>query len=98
MLDRLADNVARLEKLRDDLRDALDLAAESGAGTVAQLAAQYRATLADLLVLSPPAATGPVSKLDELKERRAFRDNNEDRPPAAKTVSPARATGGKRGA
>jgi hypothetical protein len=99
-VERLPDTIARYEKLRDDLRDALDDAKAAGAGTVAQLAAQYRAVCADLLVLDPPPVvqTGPVSKMDELKERRARRDADEDGPPAAAPARPARAKGGKRGA
>jgi len=68
--DRKTDTIERLEHLRDDLRGAMDAAILAGAGTVAQISAQYRATLAELLALSPPAESGPKSKLDELKERR----------------------------
>lgn len=96
--DRSADTIKRLEALRDDLRGALDEARSAGAGTVAQLSAQYRATLAELLALSPPVKSGPVSKLDELKERRARRIPGEDRPSEAAAASPARQAGGKRGA
>ena len=96
--ERLEDTIARFEQLRDDLRDALDEAKRAGAGTVAQLSAQYRAVCNDLLELDPPAATGPVSKLDELKERRARRDSPEAGPPTPAPVGTARKAGGKRGA
>ena len=58
------DRRAALEQLRDTLAGLLDT---TDAQVHAQLAAQYRATLADLAALSPGAAKGGV---DELKKRR----------------------------
>ena len=57
-----------LEVSRDTLAAAIDHAAQSGAGTLAQLQAQYRATLAELDELTE----GKTRKagVDELKRRR----------------------------
>jgi hypothetical protein len=65
---RSGDRRAALEALRDTLASLLDT---SEAQVHAQLAAQYRATLADLAALTPSASKGGV---DELKSRRASKD------------------------
>jgi hypothetical protein len=97
-LGRVEDTIVRLERLRDDLRVALDVASANQAGTVAQLAAQYRAVCDRLLELdSPLVVVAPVSKLDELRERRG-RDDREGGVSAAASVHVAGKAGGKRGA
>jgi hypothetical protein len=84
------DHRDRLELLRDQLSDALASAAETNPNMLPQLAAQYRATLADLAAL--PAVDGAVSKRDELKERRASRQSATEASPVAGSAK------GKRGA
>jgi len=74
--------MARIDDLRDlreILRDALD---EASVGVKAQIAAQYRATLAEIDELE--AADAPAvpkgSGLDALSERRAARAAGAARP------------------
>lgn len=83
---RSNDRRRALEQLRDTLAAALDVAEPN---VQAQIAAQYRAALAELAGLPD---TGRVNKRDELAARR------QDRQAAAKAVEPARAKGKKRGA
>lgn len=68
--------MARLDRLRD-LADGLESAlAEASIGVKAQLAAQYRATLAEIDELE--RASAPAEKgtgLDELTARRAARQS-----------------------
>jgi hypothetical protein len=74
--------VARIDDLRDlrgILREALD---EASVGVKAQIAAQYRATLAEIDELekaSAPAAPEGTG-LDELNQRRAARAAGTARP------------------
>lgn len=73
------DRIARLRALADDLEASL---AEASVGVKAQLAAQYRATLAeidDLERASAPAAP-KGSGLDEVSQRRAARGAGAARP------------------
>ncbi len=86
MDDPNADRRERLERLRDQLADAI---AGAEANMLPQLAGQYRATLADLAALPP--VVGKVSVKDELKARR------EGRIAKATTPQPARRKGVKRG-
>lgn len=83
---RTNDRRRALEQLRDTLAAALDSAEPN---VQAQLAAQYRAALAELAGLPD---TGRVSKRDELAARR------QDRQSAATAVKPAAGKGKKRGA
>lgn len=62
---RTGDQRKALEALRDTLAQLLDV---TEAQVHAQLAAQYRATLADLAALDVPATS--KSTVDQLKERR----------------------------
>lgn len=82
------DQLKALEVARDTLAEAIDVAHEANAGTVAQLVAQYRNTLADIAAL-----TGDVeeegSKLDAIVLKLA--DGNSSRSGAAADRS--RATG-----
>ena len=64
------DHRAALEALRDTLASLLDT---SEANVHAQLAAQYRATLADLAALDNVAAK-PKGLRDELKAKRDAKD------------------------
>jgi len=68
-----------LRDLRDILRDALD---EASVGVKAQIAAQYRATLAEIDELE--AASAPAapkgSGIDEVNARRAAREAGAARP------------------
>ena len=67
-----------LRELRGILRDALD---EASVGVKAQVAAQYRATLAEIEELekaSAPAAP-KGSGLDEVSQRRAARSSGASR-------------------
>lgn len=68
--------MARIDRLRD-LADLLEASlAESTVGVRAQIAAQYRATLAEIEDIEQ--ATAPAEKgtgLDELTERRAARES-----------------------
>lgn len=65
--------IDRLNDLADKLEEALD---EASVGVKAQIAAQYRATLAEIDEIegaSPAARKG--TGLDELNERRAARQS-----------------------
>lgn len=68
-----------LKGLRGILREALD---EASVGVKAQIAAQYRATLAEIEELEKASATGAPkgSGLDEVSERRAARSAGAARP------------------
>lgn len=70
------DHLKALEATRDTLAEALDAAMESGAGTVAQIAAQLRATLAEVASLKAKGTKGQVE--DEVAKRRAARDDTFD--------------------
>lgn len=63
------DRLARLVVLRDQLQDALSVAAEVNPNMLPQLAGQYRATLVEIseLVAKAPAVK---STQDQLRERR----------------------------
>jgi hypothetical protein len=63
-----------LKALLDLLADDLEKARQNGSGTVAQLAAQYRATLADIAALDAASPPAEVSALDEITARRTARD------------------------
>lgn len=77
------DALAALERVRDTLAEAIDGAVNRGDGTVAQLVAQYRATLADIDALKRTAPT-EVSELDRIRARREARDGDPaDHPRAA---------------
>lgn len=79
------DRRTRLMKLRDDLEVAMESA---GTGVLAQLAAQYRATLADLAALDEPA--DEVTLADELAARRTGRGAGTNAPaPARRITKPA---------
>lgn len=65
------DHRAALEALRDLLAEDLAAARRAGTGTVAQIAAQYRATLAELAALPP--SDRQRDTVDELKAARAKR-------------------------
>ena len=62
--------VERLRALADDLEAALT---EAPVGVKAQLAAQYRATLAELDVLDAAASDKDGDPVDEITARRAAR-------------------------
>ena len=68
-----------LRELRGILREALD---EASVGVKAQLAAQYRATLAEIEEIEGAAApvAGEGTGLDELNARRAAREAGAARP------------------
>lgn len=83
---RTQDRRRALEVLRDTLAAALDVAEPN---VQAQIAAQYRAALAELAGLPE---IGKVNKRDELAARRA------DRQSAAQAVEPSKPKGRKRGA
>lgn len=61
------DRRVALVTLRDSLASAMD---ECTTNVLAQIAAQYRATLVELAEMAPDVV---VSKADELKARRASR-------------------------
>lgn len=67
-----------LIELRGILRDALD---EASVGVKAQLAAQYRATLAEIEEIegASSAPAGKGTALDELNARRAARQSGSAR-------------------
>lgn len=90
----LEDTRARLVALRDRLERALHGASEN---MLPQLAGRYQAVIEKLAEL-PAAQGGPVSKRDELKERRE-RKQQDDGTPARRRAAPApaRAAGEARG-
>ncbi|HEY3484794.1 MAG TPA: hypothetical protein VGK49_05385 [Ilumatobacteraceae bacterium] len=63
-----------LEQARDTAAQALDLAAQSGAGTVAQLLAQYRATLTDIAEMDAKELPQEESELDRIRREREARN------------------------
>lgn len=65
------DQRAALTALRDLLAEDLMAARANGSGTVAQIAAQYRATLAEIAALPPSDQV--VDLVDELQRERAKR-------------------------
>ena len=71
---RSGDRRRALEQVRDTLAAAIDGAVDRGDGTVAQLVAQYRATLDQLSALGEPERKATV--LDELTARRKARDGD----------------------
>jgi hypothetical protein len=79
------DRRAALVVGRDTLATAIDGAVSRGDGTVAQLMAQYRATLAEIAELDAVAAPQKVTVVDELAGRRKTRAAG-----AADSVRPAR--------
>lgn len=65
------DRLTRLRELADLLQESLT---EASVGVRAQLAAQYRATLAEIEKLDPAAPVDqPRTAIDELNARRAAR-------------------------
>ena len=68
------DPLRALEQGRDTLAEAIDLAVSRGDGTVAQLMAQYRATLADIEALKRAQPAETESELDRIRAQRAARD------------------------
>lgn len=73
-----------LETLRDELASAFDLAPPT---VCAQIAAQYRATLADLAALAPVKMTSTIPgvvTLDDAKAKRAARQSAATAAPATK--------------
>lgn len=70
------DHLAALKQTRDTLALALDKALAADAGTVAQLAAQYRTTLAEIAALESKVQRGVTA--DELAARRATKDDTFD--------------------
>lgn len=74
-----------LVEARDTLARAIDGAVSRGDGTVAQLVAQYRATLAEIAELDAANPTQTVTVVDELAGRRKNRDAA-----SADSVRPAR--------
>jgi hypothetical protein len=73
-----------LERARDTLAEAIDAAMSRGDGTVAQLVAQYRATLADLAALDAAKPQQGESDLDRIRREREARNGAPaDRPRAA---------------
>lgn len=68
----------RLKALADHLEDALT---EASVGVKAQIAAQYRATLAEIdAIEGANAPAGKGTGLDELNARRAARESGAARP------------------
>lgn len=65
------DRRERLERLRDQLQDAISTATLDNPNMLPQLAGQYRATLADIAALPPEVKV--VAKRDELAARRKDR-------------------------
>ena len=90
MADVVEDQRARLEALRDKLAAAIETCTEN---MLPQLAGQYRATLAELTAL-PPVVDGPVSLIDQLKDRR---ERKQDRGAETSEARPAASAGRKRG-
>jgi len=88
-VDPHADQRRRLTELRDKLEKAIESCSEN---MLPQLSGQYRATLADLAAL-PSVVAGPVSKMDELKERREAKRT--PAPGRGAASAPAQAAGGK---
>jgi hypothetical protein len=68
------DPLRALEQARDTLATAIDGAVSRGDGTVAQLVAQYRASLADIEELKRSQPAEQESELDRIRNRRAARD------------------------
>ena len=68
------DPLTALERGRDTLAEAIDGAVSRGDGTVAQLMAQYRATLADIEALKRAKPAEQESELDRIRAQRAARD------------------------
>ena len=79
------DRRSALIQARDTLAAAIDRAEERGDGTIAQLAAQYRATLSDIEAIDGGQKPGEVSELDRIRRQREARGGDSaDRPRAAK--------------
>jgi hypothetical protein len=74
-----------LERARDTLAEAIDGAVSRGDGTVAQLVAQYRATLTEIALMDAEQVSPKVTVLDEIASRREARSAG-----AADSVRPAR--------
>lgn len=70
----MSDQRDRLERLRDDLRSALD---QCEPNVMPQLAAQYRATLADLAQLDAQDTGSSIR--DDLKDARDRRKQRQRR-------------------
>lgn len=77
------DQRAMLEALRDDLAKAFDNAPDT---VKPQIAAQLRATLADLRAMPGPPVELPkgVVSVEDAKQRRAARQSAAEAPPVAK--------------
>lgn len=67
--------MARIDKLRDLAALLEESLQEASVGVRAQIAAQYRATLAEIDELDDAPATGKGTALDELNARRAARES-----------------------
>ena len=84
------DHLAALQETAALLAARIELSSESGAGTLAQEVAQYRATMAEIRSLPADAAVAPkgggkvVSADDVRKRREARRAAAENQPPASK--------------
>jgi hypothetical protein len=74
-----------LVAVRDTLATAIDGAVDHGDGTVAQLVAQYRATLTEIAEIDAGQPAKKVTVVDELAGRRQSRTSG-----AADPVRPAR--------
>lgn len=77
------DPLVALEVARDTLAVAIDGAVSRGDGTVAQLMAQYRATLADIVAVKAAKKPEQESDLDRIRREREARNGAAaDRPRA----------------
>ena len=86
------DTRRRLVALRDKLEKAIEVASEN---MLPQLAGRYQAVVEKLAEL-PAAEAGPLSKRDELKERRERKHDPADRGATSAPPRAARAKGGQR--
>lgn len=75
---RSGDRLLALEQARDTTAAAIDAAMERGDGTVAQLIAQYRGTLAEIAELKRAAAEAEpeVTRLEQIRARREARGDD----------------------
>lgn len=79
------DVLQALEQARDTVAEAIDGAVQRGDGTIAQLIAQYRATLADIVAVKAAEPPQEESELDRIRRQREARDGAAaDHPRAAR--------------